>query len=65
MKPQVRRHPPAEAARLLEELGRIYRWYNEGAERPFTVDMGPVLEQLPVTLMSFADWAGRQRWSRA
>lgn len=65
MRPQVSRQPPAEAARLLGELGRIYRWYNEGAERPFTVDMGPVLEQLPVTLTSFADWAGRQAWSRA
>lgn len=65
MRPQVSRHPPAEAARLLEELGRIYRWYNEGAERPFTVDMRPVLEQLPVTLTPFADWAARQRWRRA
>lgn len=65
MRPQVSRHPPAEAARLLEALGRIYRWYNEGAERPFTVDMTPVLEQLPVTLTPFSDWAAHQRWSRA
>ncbi len=65
MRPQVQRHEPAEAAHLLEELGRIYRWYNEGPERPFSVDMAPVLEQLPVTLTPFADWAGRQLWSRA
>lgn len=65
MRPQVRHHAPAEAARLLHELGRIYRWYNEGVERPFEVDMRPVLAQLPVALTSFSDWAGQQLWTRA
>ncbi|MBP7614939.1 MAG: NmrA family NAD(P)-binding protein [Steroidobacteraceae bacterium] len=52
-----------DADRLVEELGRIYRWYNESAERPFRIDMRPVLRDLPVTLTTFATWASRQRWN--
>lgn len=52
-----------EAERLVGELGRIYRWYNEAPERPFYVDMEPVLRELPVPLTSFEQWAARQRWS--
>jgi len=53
-----------ERVRMIEELGNIYRWYNTGAERPFLVDMAPVLRDLPVSLTRFSDWAARQRWSR-
>jgi uncharacterized protein YbjT (DUF2867 family) len=51
-----------DAARLVDELGRIYRWYNEAPERPFAVDMTPVLAELPVRLTTLREWAARQRW---
>ena len=53
-----------DADALTGELARIYRWYNEAPERPFRVEMGPVLRELPVRLTTFAEWAARQRWTR-
>ncbi len=49
--------------RLRSELERIYTWYNHGAERPFLVDMAPVLAELPVRLTRLEDWAAAQTWS--
>ncbi len=43
--------------RLIDELGRIYAWYNSGPERPFYVDMEPVLKMLPVELTPIHVWA--------
>lgn len=55
---------PEERSRMIRELGNIYRWYNTSAERPFFVDMAPVLRELPVRLTSFAEWSARQCWRR-
>lgn len=60
--PQVRHPDPATRVRLLDDLGRIYRWYNESPERPFRVDMRTTLAELPVTLTPLEDWARRQDW---
>ena len=49
-----------EADRLIGELHRIYTWYNNSPERPFHVDMEPVLKELPVRLTSIEEWARRQ-----
>lgn len=49
-----------EADRLIGELHRIYTWYNESPERPFRVEMAPVLQELPVTLTPIEVWAARQ-----
>ncbi len=49
-----------EADRLIGELHRIYTWYNDSPERPFRVDMDPVLKELPVRLTSIEEWARRQ-----
>lgn len=46
--------------RLIGELDRIYSWYNDSPERPFCVDMTPVLRELPVRLTSIEEWAKRQ-----
>jgi uncharacterized protein YbjT (DUF2867 family) len=54
-----------DADALTGELTRIYRWYNEAPEKPFRVEMAPVLRELPVTLTTFAEWAARQRWTPA
>ena len=49
-----------EADRLIGELHRIYTWYNESPERPFRIDMAPVLRELPVVLTPIEVWAARQ-----
>lgn len=46
-----------ERERLAGELERIYTWYNTAPERPFYVDMAPVLKALPVALTSIEAWA--------
>lgn len=55
-----RRVATLEADRLVGELDRIYRWYNQAPEHPFKIDMRPVLAKLPVTLTPIATWAARQ-----
>lgn len=49
--------------KLIEALERIYHWYNYGVERPFTVDMAPVLAELPAPPETIEQWAARQRWA--
>ncbi|WP_439532156.1 SDR family oxidoreductase [Polymorphobacter sp.] len=51
-----------DVAALTTALERIYAWYNHAPERPFQVDMGPVLAELPVALESIEQWAARQNW---
>jgi uncharacterized protein YbjT (DUF2867 family) len=60
--PQVRHPDPQTRVKLLDDLGRIYRWYNESPERPFKVDMRATLAELPVALTPLEDWARRQDW---
>ncbi len=45
---------------LAREMTKKYAWYNDPVAKPFSVDMGPVLAELPVTLTSLEDWAARQ-----
>ena len=45
---------------LAREMALKYAWYNDETDTPFLVDMGPVLEELPVTLTSLEDWAAAQ-----
>jgi uncharacterized protein YbjT (DUF2867 family) len=51
-----------DADSMVRELERVYHWYNEAPEKPFRVDMTPVLRELPVRLTTFREWAGRQEW---
>jgi uncharacterized protein YbjT (DUF2867 family) len=64
IRPQLRIADAALRDHMLGELARIYRWYNESPERPFTVDMRPTLAALPVSLTRFEDWAAAQNWQR-
>jgi uncharacterized protein YbjT (DUF2867 family) len=50
-----------DPAWLMAELKRIYTWYNSSEERPFRVDMAPVLQELPVELTPIETWAKRQK----
>lgn len=45
---------------LAREMSLKYAWYNDETDKPFLVDMGPVLRDLPVTLTSLEDWAAAQ-----
>ncbi len=49
-----------DADRLIDELHRIYTWYNGSPEHPFQVDMAPILRELPVELTPIEQWAKRQ-----
>ncbi|MDD3885227.1 MAG: NmrA family NAD(P)-binding protein [Gallionella sp.] len=44
---------------MVSELHRLYTWYNNASERPFCVDMGPILKELPVRLTPIEEWAAR------
>ncbi|KAK1764208.1 hypothetical protein QBC33DRAFT_561952 [Phialemonium atrogriseum] len=48
-----------DAAVVVDQMRRAYTWYNEAPERPFRVDMGPVLEELPAALTTIEEWARR------
>lgn len=64
MRAQVKGATEVERERMISELERIYRWYNESPDKPFKVDMQPVLKLLPVRLTPLRDWARRQQWTR-
>lgn len=49
-----------DSATLAREMTKKYAWYNDPVDRPFRVDMGPVLKELSVTLTSLEDWASQQ-----
>ncbi|MBV0911065.1 SDR family oxidoreductase [Anianabacter salinae] len=49
-----------DSATLAREMTLKYTWYNDPVDRPFYVDMAPVLQDLPVRLTSLEDWAARQ-----
>jgi hypothetical protein len=49
-----------DSATLVDELRRIYTWYNESPDTPFKVDMQPVLKELPVRLTPIDEWARAQ-----
>ena len=43
-------------------MAKFYNWYNDQAESPVKVETSDFLNQLPVTLTSFSDWAKQQNW---
>ncbi len=40
----------------------FYTFNNSPAQKPFRVDMGPVLERIPIEMETMRQWAGRQEW---
>ena len=46
---------------LPRDLPRTLR-ANRTPLKPFRVDMGPVLERIPIELETMAQWAKRQDW---
>ncbi|KAB5585206.1 hypothetical protein GE09DRAFT_18658 [Coniochaeta sp. 2T2.1] len=42
---------------IASQMHKAYTYYNNSPDKPFLIDMRPVLKQLPVTLTSIEDWA--------
>ena len=47
---------------LAASIGAFYEFNNSSPLKPFRVDMGPVLERIPIEMETFAQWAKRQEW---
>jgi len=54
--------PAAERAVVEPSIEAFYVFNNTSPLKPFSVDMGPVLERIPIQLETMADWAKRQDW---
>ncbi len=52
----------AEKDVLAAGIGAFYEYNNSSPLKPFRVDMGPVLERIPIELETFKDWSKRQEW---
>lgn len=53
---------PEEHAQLVAGIGAFYEYNNTSPLKPFKVDMGPVLERIPIEMETMAQWAKRQDW---
>ncbi|KAF9879318.1 NmrA-like family protein [Colletotrichum karsti] len=49
-----------EKEAVVDEMRRAYAWYNDAEEKPFRVDMGPVLKELPAELTAIEEWGRRK-----
>ena len=45
-----------DADRVIKQMHKAYTHYNESEEKPFRIDMGPVLKELPTTLTPIEEW---------
>ena len=51
-----------EKAVLAPSIASFYEHNNNSPTTPFKVNMGPVLERIPIEMETFSDWAKRQEW---
>jgi uncharacterized protein YbjT (DUF2867 family) len=54
--------PPEQRAVTEPFIKAFYTFNNETPQAPFKVDMGPVLERIPIEMETMAQWAKRQDW---
>ena len=54
---------PMDRETYAAALDGFYAYNNAVDGRPFQVDMGPVLERIPVDLISLSEWASKQDWA--
>jgi uncharacterized protein YbjT (DUF2867 family) len=52
----------AERAVIEPSIAAFYEFNNSSPLKPFKVDMGPVLERIPIELETMEQWAARQEW---
>jgi len=50
-----------ETDKIVSQMFKAYTYYNEAPERPFEIDMGPVLKELPVKLTTIEEWGKTHR----
>jgi hypothetical protein len=48
---------------FISYMAEFYRFNNESEWKPFKVNMGPVLEEIPIQLTTFSEWMKMQDWS--
>lgn len=47
--------------RVVKQMHKAYTHYNEAENKPFRIDMGPVLKELPTTLTPIEEWGRRTK----
>jgi uncharacterized protein YbjT (DUF2867 family) len=52
----------AERAVIEPSIAAFYEFNNNSPLKPFKVDMGPVLERIPIEMETMETWAARQEW---
>jgi uncharacterized protein YbjT (DUF2867 family) len=52
----------AERSVIEPSIAAFYEFNNSSPLKPFKVDMGPVLERIPIEMETMAQWAARQEW---
>ena len=52
----------AERGVIEPSIAAFYEFNNTSPLKPFKVDMGPVLERIPIKLETMEEWADRQEW---
>ncbi|ROT42670.1 NAD(P)-binding protein [Sodiomyces alkalinus F11] len=57
----MRERAGIDADRIITQMHKAYTHYNESPEKPFKIDMGPVLKELPVTLTPIEEWGRRTK----
>ncbi|KAM0327456.1 hypothetical protein ACHAQA_005744 [Verticillium albo-atrum] len=45
-----------DAERIMKQMHKAYTFYNESPDKPFKIDMEPVLKELPVALTPIEEW---------
>ena len=54
--------PEAERAIIAPSIAAFYEFNNASPLKPFKVDMGPVLERIPIEMETLETWVRRQEW---
>ncbi|KAL2759932.1 hypothetical protein ACRALDRAFT_1079144 [Sodiomyces alcalophilus JCM 7366] len=57
----MRERAGIDADRIIKQMHKAYTHYNESPEKPFKIDMGPVLKELPATLTPIEEWGRRTK----
>ena len=54
--------PEEEKKVIAAGIKAFYEYNNNAPTTPFRVDMGPVLERIPIKMETFGEWSKRQEW---
>ena len=54
--------PEDEKKVIAAGIKAFYEYNNNSPTKPFRVDMGPVLERIPIEMETFGEWSKRQEW---